>query len=158
MHLVLTLMSSLTAVRTFSSSLFEPAAKPGLLKKIFAQCNNSVVYILVGAAIISAIFKDWADLGLIIAVVVLNVLIGVVQEGKAESAAEALQSMMAAKSMVVRNNQQRSITAEEIVVGDILYVQAVRVLDIVRLTFFPLIYLSANLSLTRTTASASFAG
>lgn len=54
-------------------------------------------------------------------------LIGVVQEGKAESAAEALQSMMAAKSMVVRNNQQRSITAEEIVVGDILYVQAVRV-------------------------------
>lgn len=118
----------MAAARAKYGTNFTPGeSKPGLLRKIFAQLNNTVVYILVGAAIISAIFKDWADLALIVAVVVLNVLIGVVQEGKAESAAEALQSMMAAKSMVVRNNQQRSITAEEIVVGDILYVQAVRV-------------------------------
>lgn len=59
------------AARAKYGTNFTPGeAKPGLLKKIFAQLNNTVVYILIGAAVISAIFKDWADLGLIIAVVV----------------------------------------------------------------------------------------
>lgn len=73
---------------------------------------------------ISGIFSDWPDLGLIIAVMVINIAIGVVQEGKAENAAAALQAMMAAKAMVIRGGQQKLINADEIVLGDVLYLQA----------------------------------
>lgn len=76
------------------------------------------------STVISGIFQKWWDLGLILLVVILNILIGVVQEGKAEAAADALNSMLAARAMVVRNGMQTSIEAEEVVVGDVLYLQA----------------------------------
>jgi magnesium-transporting ATPase (P-type) len=57
-------------------------------------------------------------------VIVLNVAIGLIQEGKAEAAAEALSTMLSAKAMVLRNDKQTSIESSEVVIGDVLYLQA----------------------------------
>ena len=104
---------------------FSPTAPPPtLLQRIGNQLNNTLMYILIGALIIAGVFKDWADFGLILAVIVLNVCIGVIQEGKAESAAAALQSMLSPKSMVVRDGRQVVVETVELVVGDVLYLQA----------------------------------
>jgi magnesium-transporting ATPase (P-type) len=97
---------------------------PSVLRQIWGQLNNMLMYLLIGACIISGVFQDWPDFGLIIAVIILNVTIGVVQEGKAESAARALASLLSPRSMVVRGGQQVMVDTSDVVVGDILYVQA----------------------------------
>jgi len=100
------------------------AHKKTLLMRLWEQINGSVIYILIGAAIVSGYFKDWPDLGLIVSVIILNATIGLVQEGKAEAAAEALGKLLAAKAMVVRGGAQVQVEATEVVVGDVLYLQA----------------------------------
>lgn len=100
------------------------ASKPGLAARIWGQVNNVLIWILIISAGISGGFQDYADMGLILAVVILNVMIGVIQEGKAEAAADALNDMLAAKATVVRGGEQTSIPAEDVVVGDIIVLNA----------------------------------
>jgi magnesium-transporting ATPase (P-type) len=101
-----------------------PAPRPGLLSKIWDQVNNVLIYVLIAATIIKGVFQDWADMGLILGVIILNVAIGVIQEGKAEAAAEALNSMLAQRAIVVRDGKQQSIEAEELVIGDVVLLTA----------------------------------
>lgn len=68
--------------------------------------------------------QEWADLALIVAVVVINVSIGMVQEGKAEAAAQALKAMLAARATVVRGGHRLAVDASEVVPGDVIFVQS----------------------------------
>jgi magnesium-transporting ATPase (P-type) len=100
-------------------------ARPSALVRFLRQFHNPLVYILLIAASITASLslmgrEMWADTIVIIGVVVLNAILGFIQEGKAEKALEALQSMIVTESNVLRNNTEHIIPAREIVPGDIV--------------------------------------
>ncbi len=100
--------------------------KRTLLQRIFAQINDVLVYVLIIAALISAFVGEWADASIIALVVVLNAVIGVVQESKAEQALEALKKMATPKAIVKRDGELKEIPSEHVVPGDIVMLDAGR--------------------------------
>ncbi len=94
-----------------------------LIKLFLQQFQNSIVWILILAMIISGIAKEWTDFGVIGAIVVLNAILGFVQEFKAEKAIEALKKTLSPKAKVIRNNTEMIIDAILIVPGDILVLE-----------------------------------
>jgi magnesium-transporting ATPase (P-type) len=71
-----------------------PPKKPGFWAKLWAQLNNVLIFILLAAAVVVAGLQEWIEFGLILGVVTVNVMIGMIQEGKAEKAAEAIKAML----------------------------------------------------------------
>ena len=109
--------------------------KESLLRRFMKQLAEPMTIILIVAAIISAgveIYNGvaqghWefpADVVIIMAVVLINTILGVFQESKAEKAIEALQEIAKATSKVIRNGHQMSVPSEELVVGDIIVLEA----------------------------------
>lgn len=99
--------------------------RPGALIRFLRQFNNALVYILLSAAAITGVLTAnghdmLADTLVIVSVVVLNAILGFFQEGKAENALLALQNMMVAESSVLRNGEQVTVPAREIVPGDVV--------------------------------------
>jgi magnesium-transporting ATPase (P-type) len=86
--------------------------------------HNILIYVLLGAALITAILGHWIDTGVIAAVVVANAIIGFVQEGKAEKSMEAIRHMLAPRAHVMRDGLRLSIDAAELVPGDIVLLEA----------------------------------
>ena len=80
--------------------------------------------ILVVAAVVSLLIKEWSTAVLLILLTVLNAVVGMRQEGKAESAMNALKSMMKATARVRRDGTEAQIPAEELVVGDVVLISA----------------------------------
>ena len=104
-------------------------AKKSLLQLFLAQLKDVLIYVLIGAAVINIIAhgtEGIPDALIILAVVLINALVGVIQESKAEKALEALQQMTAPKSLVRRNGEVIEINSEELVPGDILIIDAGR--------------------------------
>jgi Ca2+-transporting ATPase len=97
-----------------------------LTQRLFAQINNILVYVLIAAAIVSAIVGEAADAVIIGLVVVLNAVVGVIQESKAEQALEALKKMATPKAIVKRDGGLKEIPSEEVVPGDIVMIDAGR--------------------------------
>ncbi len=93
-------------------------------KKFLAQFSDIVVWILIAAAIISGAMGEWTDMAAIVTIVLLNALLGFYQEGKAEKALAALQSLAAPKAKVVRDEKLASIDARELVPGDLIEIEA----------------------------------
>src|SRR6185503_9245244 len=80
--------------------------------------------ILVAAAVVSLLIKEWSTAVLLILLTVLNAVVGMRQEGKAESAMNALKSMMKATARVRRDGTEAQIPAEQLVVGDVVLISA----------------------------------
>lgn len=106
------------------------ALEEGKKKNIFmiflAQLNDPMIYILLVATLISLILKEVSDAIIIVAVVLLNGIIGTVQESKAEKALEALKKMSSPTCVVRRDGSVKEIKAEELVVGDVVEIEAGR--------------------------------
>lgn len=85
-----------------------------------AQILDPMVLILIGAAAFSAVLQEWTEAAVIFAIVILNAVIGIVQEKKAQSSLEALRGMSAPTSRVLRQGEESIIPASELVVGDIV--------------------------------------
>ena len=103
--------------------------KKSLLQLFLAQLKDVLIYVLIGAAVINIIAhgsEGIPDALIILAVVLINALVGVIQESKAEKALEALQQMTAPKSLVRRDGEVIEINSEELVPGDILIIDAGR--------------------------------
>lgn len=98
--------------------------KDTLLNKIINQLKDFLIIILIAASIVSAAVGEVADAIVIIAIVVVNAVLGVVQEGKAEKALEALQKMSAPNAKVLRNGKIEIIPAKMLVPGDIILMEA----------------------------------
>lgn len=98
--------------------------RPSLLRRLARQFDNMLIIVLIGAAVITALLGHWVDTAVIAAVVVVNALIGFVQEGRAENALEALRDMLAPKAAVLRDGDRRTLPASELVVGDVVLVEA----------------------------------
>ncbi|MER2598845.1 MAG: cation-translocating P-type ATPase [Caldilineales bacterium] len=98
--------------------------RPTFLQLVIAQLNNFIVILLIAASVISALLGDWLEAGVIMLIVVLNAILGVVQESRAEEALAALKKMAAPESQVLRNGQHVSVPASELVPGDIVFLEA----------------------------------
>jgi Ca2+-transporting ATPase len=100
--------------------------KKSLIALFFSQLKDMLIYVLLGAAVITIFIGEYVDAIIILLVVVLNAVIGVVQEYKAGKAIEALAKMTTPKALVKRDEEIKEINSEEIVPGDIVILDAGR--------------------------------
>src|SRR5215469_3850215 len=105
------------------NALPEEKPKPGWLR-FLDQYRAYMQIILVAAAVVSLLIKEWSTAVLLLALTVLNAVVGMRQEGKAESAMNALKSMMKATARVRRDGVEAQIPAEELVIGDVVLLAA----------------------------------
>ncbi|MCF7845233.1 MAG: HAD-IC family P-type ATPase [Candidatus Pacebacteria bacterium] len=87
------------------------------------QFNNGLIYVLISAAVIAGLFGKWIDVYVIIAIVIVNAVIGFIQEYKAEQAINALKKMVVPMAKVYREGKLLKIFAEEIVPGDVVFLE-----------------------------------
>jgi len=100
------------------------APRTTFLKMVIDQLNNFVIILLIVAAVVSALLGEWIDAGAILAIVVLNAVLGVIQESRAEQALAALKKLAAPEAQVLRSGHRISVPARELVPGDIVYLEA----------------------------------
>ena len=105
------------------------AKKDSLFKRFMMQLADPMIIILIAAAVISGVTsfysgESFADVIIILAVVIINAILGILQESKAEKAIEALQEMSAATSKVLRDGKITNVKSEELVVGDVVILEA----------------------------------
>ncbi|MEN2774779.1 calcium-translocating P-type ATPase, PMCA-type [Acetivibrio clariflavus] len=108
----------------FGKNKLDEGKKKSVFVKFLEQLKDPMIIVLLVAAVISGLASELVDSIIIMVVVVLNSILGVVQEGKAEKAIEALQKMSSPYSKVRRNGQVMQIKSEEIVPGDIVLLEA----------------------------------
>ncbi len=98
--------------------------KNNALMRFLLQFHNILIYVLLGAATITAALNHFTDTLVILVVVVANAVIGFIQEGKAEKAMEAIHQMLAPHASVIRNSVRRTVDGAELVPGDIVLLEA----------------------------------
>ncbi|HSL08821.1 MAG TPA: HAD-IC family P-type ATPase [Pseudonocardiaceae bacterium] len=102
-----------------------PAAKgAGVLVRILRQFHHPLIYVLLAAAAITAALAEYVDSAVILGVVVVNAIVGFIQESKAEAALEGLRSMVRTQARVVRDGCERTVPSEELVPGDLVLLEA----------------------------------
>ena len=111
-------------LRRYGHNQLQEAARPGFLATLWDQLNNFVVILLIVASIISALLGEWVDASAILAIVVLNTVLGIVQERRAEEALAALKRLAAPEAHVLRDGHRDSIPARNLVPGDIVFLEA----------------------------------
>ncbi|MDX1594637.1 MAG: cation-transporting P-type ATPase [Gammaproteobacteria bacterium] len=97
-----------------------PPTRRSALRRFAEQFHNVLIYVLMVAALVTALLGHWIDTGVIVAVVVVNAVIGFLQEGKAERALDAVRGMLSPQALVLRDGARRTIPAEELVAGDVV--------------------------------------
>ncbi len=108
----------------FGPNELEEAERTSLLRMIVDQFNNFIVIVLIIAALISAVLGDYIEAVAILAIVVLNALLGVVQERRAEEALAALRRLAAPEAQVIRDGHRLTIPARALVTGDVVMLEA----------------------------------
>ena len=116
-------------LQTNGKNRLEAAKGKSLVRRLVEQLSDPMILILLAAAAISgglAVVENesFADVIIILAVVIVNAVLGVYQESKAEKAIEALQEMSAATSKVLRDGRVQLVPSEDLVVGDVVLVEA----------------------------------
>lgn len=101
----------------------EPKKEPAILR-FLKHFNDVLIYVLMGAAVITFLLGHYIDTSVIILVIVINATIGFFQESKAEKALEGIREMLSLKATVVRNGTRTAIRSAELVSGDIVVLSA----------------------------------
>src|SRR5262245_4336168 len=96
----------------------------GPFTRFFTHFNNVRVYVLLAAGFTKLMMSLWIDAGVIFAVVVLNALLGFIQEGKAEKALDSIRNMLAPEARTMRSGEIRMIPAEQLVPGDVVLLES----------------------------------
>ncbi|MGC9455890.1 MAG: cation-transporting P-type ATPase [Halothiobacillaceae bacterium] len=120
-------LSSEEAERRFGEhgpNTLTPPHRKGPLERFLLQFHNVLIYALIAAAIVTALLGHLLDTGVILGVVVINAIIGFIQEGKAEKALDAIRGMLSLKAVVLREGRRQEIDAERLVPGDVVIVQS----------------------------------
>ena len=100
-----------------------PPRRSGLTR-LLSQFHNVLIYVLLVAAIVTALLGHSVDSGVIVAVVIINALVGFIQEGKAEKAIDAVRNLLSQQAVVIRHGQRKQVPAEELVPGDVVFIQS----------------------------------
>ena len=108
----------------YGRNMLPKAKLPGIAVVFLNQFKSPLIYVLVAAAVLSVAIKEWSDAGFITAVLIINAVIGSIQEYSAQRAAVALQALVKTKSRVLREAEAYEINAEELVPGDIVLLES----------------------------------
>ena len=108
----------------FGLNKLAEAKTRGSLVRFIYQFHNVLIYVLIIASAVTAMLGHWVDASVIFGVVVINAIIGFIQEGKAENALKAIRQMLSLNATVMRDSHQVTISAEELVPGDIVLLQS----------------------------------
>ena len=111
-------------LKLFGPNQLREAPRPGFLALLWAQLNNFVVILLIVASVISALLGDYVEAAAIMAIVVLNSVLGIVQEQRAEQALAALKKLAAPDAQVIRDGARTSVPSYNLVPGDIVFLEA----------------------------------
>ncbi|MGZ6347812.1 MAG: HAD-IC family P-type ATPase, partial [Anaerolineales bacterium] len=135
------------------------ASRPGFLRLLWEQFNNFIVMLLIVASIVSALLGEWVDATAIIAIVLLNAILGIVQERRAEEALAALKKLAAPEARVLRDGHRVTISSRELVPGDIVFLEAgnhvpadLRLLEVVNLRVDEAALTGESLTVTKNAA------
>ena len=126
----LTTQQAKERLEKYGRNKLKEGEKPTLLQRFLTQLKDPMLIILLIAAAVSALTgmlaneNEWAEVIIILAVVLLNAILGVIQESKAEAAIEALQTMTAATCKVLRDGKMVVLHSDELVPGDIVLLEA----------------------------------
>jgi len=113
-----------TRLRKYGPNRLPEGKKRGPFMRFLAQFNNILVYVLLGAGFIKLMLNLWVDASIIFAVVILNALLGFIQEGKAEKALDSIRDMLSAEARTVRGGEARMIPADQLVPGDVVILES----------------------------------
>jgi len=108
----------------FGPNRLKPPQSKSAIARFLLQFHNVLIYVLLAAAATTALLGHWVDSAVILGVVVINAIIGFVQEGKAEKALNAIRRMLSLNATVLRDGQRMQLSAEELVPGDIVWLQS----------------------------------
>lgn len=113
-----------TLLEKYGENTINDTSGKSLIEKIFDQFKDFMVIVLLAASVVSGILGEYIDAVVILTIVILNAVMGLVQEGKAQRAIEALKKMSAPVAKVIRNGQLTQIPSTEIVPGDLCVLEA----------------------------------
>jgi cation-transporting ATPase F len=108
----------------FGANVLPRSRGGGIFRKLARQFNNPLVYVLLAAAAVTLFLGEYLDSGVILAVVLVNTVIGFVQEVRAEAALDALHSLVRTRAVVVRDGQRQEVPSEDLVPGDLVILEA----------------------------------
>lgn len=111
-------------LKIYGPNALEPAKKSNFFFLFFRQFNHLLIYVLITSAVISAVLSHWVDMGVILGVILVNATIGVIQEGKAEKALDAIRHLLSLQASVMRDGKRMVVPAESLVPGDIVFLKS----------------------------------
>lgn len=100
------------------------AAASSAWRRLLGQFHNLLIYVLLCAALVTLWLRDYIDAAVILGVVLINAVIGFIQEGKAEQALEAVRAMLATRAMVLRDGERFEVDAGDLVPGDVVLLES----------------------------------
>jgi Ca2+-transporting ATPase len=100
------------------------APRPGFLKTLWDQINSFVIWLLIIASLVSALLGDYIESAAILAIVILNAVLGIIQERRAEDALAALKKLASPEAHLLRDGHRTSLPARDLVPGDIVFLEA----------------------------------
>ena len=117
-------MRSRLGKQHFGPNVISEKRGQGPLVRFLLQFHQPLIYILLLAAVVTGVFKEWVDAVVIFGVVVINAIVGFIQESKALGAIAALAKAIASEATVIRSGQKRRLPAASLVPGDIVLLQS----------------------------------
>jgi cation-transporting ATPase F len=108
----------------FGPNVLPAATGGGVLLRMLRQFHHPLIYVLIVAGAITLGLGEYVDSAVIFGVVLVNALVGFIQESKAETALDSLRSMVRTQAKVVRDGREQSVPSEELVPGDLVLVEA----------------------------------
>ncbi|BDN80762.1 MULTISPECIES: cation-transporting P-type ATPase [Mycobacterium] len=111
-------------LQRFGPNALPLAKRGGLLLRILRQFHHPLIYVLLVAGAITAGLQEYIDSSVIFGVVVLNAIVGFIQESKAESALEGLRSMVRTQATVIRDGHEHTVASEDLVPGDLVLLES----------------------------------
>ena len=120
----LDLREAASRMQEFGPNRLPEGKKRGPLARLLSQFKNVLVYVLLGAGFTKLMLSLWIDAAIILGVVILNGLLGFIQEGRAEKALNSIRNMLSAEARTIRGGETRMIPADELVPGDLVLLES----------------------------------
>jgi len=113
-----------TRLQKYGPNRLPEGRKRSTLAKFFSHFNNVLIYVLLAAGFTKLMMNVWIDAGIIFAVVLLNGLLGFIQEGRAEKALDSIRNMLSPEARTMRSGEARMLPADQLVPGDVVLLES----------------------------------
>ncbi|MFG1778565.1 HAD-IC family P-type ATPase [Micromonospora sp. NPDC049048] len=111
-------------LQRYGPNVLPRAAGGGALRRLLRQFHNPLIYVLVAAGVVTLLLAEYVDSAVIFGVVLVNAVVGFLQESRAEAALDALRAMVRTQARVLRAGRQRHVSSDDLVPGDMVLVEA----------------------------------